>query len=377
MYTNYKDMSMVSKSRLKICNEKRDKAHQALRVKMRMLGGWLENGAFEWTEDQIDVELGNLETSFEKFCDAHAELVQAVNDDKPWEPCFDDEAMEDFLMNWTDKVGDLKAKMLARKGKNPVIIKSPPLPFILDEHMHLNEFGSIESGQTAREGDEETCSENQDESELKFAIQGKEGSYLTFIKRGDSYFCQNCKTSQGCKPDRRKRAQTQGIREWSIREHARDAHRLKVSWGQVGDEMKSATELPSFSCKYCAKAFKSHQGSRKHEKRCSMKHTTTDVIEEVLSKRRRYINNTDSASTGEPDIPEHFPTTSRQESSPGNSDENESLTDSEQLKSSQDPSQLIFESSFDFVMGCDTDEIQTQIVPASKEKKRCFDLSSL
>ena len=65
MFTNYKDMSMVSKSRLKICNEKRGKAHQALRVKMRMLGGWLENGAFEWTEDQIHLELGNLETLFE------------------------------------------------------------------------------------------------------------------------------------------------------------------------------------------------------------------------------------------------------------------------------------------------------------------------
>ena len=107
----------------------------------------------------------------------------------------------------------------------------------LTDHLLPNTVGVIEDGRTEKEDGENLCSSNnQDEPELKFAIQGKEGSFLTFIKRGDSYFCQNCKAlSQGSKPDRRRRARSEGIKESSIREHARDEHRLRVSWSRVGD----------------------------------------------------------------------------------------------------------------------------------------------
>ena len=216
---------------VKKCIEKRDKAHLTFRVKMRIVEGWLENGAFEWIEGQIDSELSNLETTFEKVCDAHAELANTVKHNNPLEPDFGGENMDNFIMNCTDKFGELKARMLARRGKNPVIIKLATLTAAPEDHLLPSTVGVIEDGRTKKEdGENLGRSNDQDGHELKFAIQGKEGSFLTFIKRGDSYFCQNCKApGKGSKTDRRKRARTEGIRESSIREHARDEHRLRVS----------------------------------------------------------------------------------------------------------------------------------------------------
>ena len=114
----------------------------------------------------------------------------------------------------------------------------------------------------------------QRENELRFKIQGEKGSFLTFIKKGDFYFCQNCTKppQSGQKEDRRKRAGTHGIKESSIREHARDEHRLKISWSQVEEEVKLAIPLPSISCKYCGKEFKRyHQGCKNHERKCKEK----------------------------------------------------------------------------------------------------------
>ena len=327
---------MSSNSTLKKCTENRDKAHLKLRMKMRMIGGWLENSDFEWTEAQIDSELSSLETSFDKVCDAHAELVNAVKHTKSQDP--DDETLvqglDNFIMDCTDKIGELKAKILARKGKNPVIVKMAALTSAASEeslHTDTDTVGSAEDGQTAREGGEDSCKRDQDKSELKFAIQGKEGSFLTFAKRGDRYFCQNCKAPQGSKPDRRKRAETEGIKESSIREHARDEHRLKVSWSQVGHELKSATELPPISCQYCGKAFKRyHQGCKNHEEKCSQKPAEKDVVDtekgktEPASKRRRHVNN--NRDNNAPDPPEHFASTSRQVFSSKNSEKDESIT---------------------------------------------------
>ena len=72
-------MAVCSNPIVTKCIEKREKAHLALRMKIRMVGRWLENGALiEWKEDQIDSELRNLEAAFDKLCDAHAELASAV-----------------------------------------------------------------------------------------------------------------------------------------------------------------------------------------------------------------------------------------------------------------------------------------------------------
>ena len=378
-------MSVRFDSTLKKCTENRDKAHLKLRMKMRMIGGWLENRDFEWTEGQIDSELSSLETSFDKVCDAHADLVNAVKHTKSQDP--DDETLDNFIMDCTDKIGELKAKILARKGKNPVIVKMAALTSAASEeslHTDTDTVGSAEDGQTAREGGEDSCKRDQDKSELKFAIQGKEGSFLTFAKRGDRYFCQNCKAPQGSKPDRRKRAKTEGIKESSIREHARDEHRLKVSWSQVGHELKSATELPPISCQYCGKAFKRyHQGCKPHEEKCSQKPASEDVLDterskaEPPSKRRRSVNN--NRDNKGPDLPEHFPSTSRQVSSPKHSEKDESVnitqyqtesavTNFEQVR---DHLSQLSESNFEQGRGQPwTAEIPIQIVPANKEQMR-------
>ena len=144
------EMSVSSNSTLKKCIEKRDKAHLAFRVKVRIVEGWLENGAFEWIEGQIDSELSNLETTFEKVCDAHAELANTVKHNNPQDPDFDDENMENFIMNCTDKFGELKARMLARRGENPVIIKLATLTPASEDHLPPNTFGVIEKGRTEK-----------------------------------------------------------------------------------------------------------------------------------------------------------------------------------------------------------------------------------
>ena len=139
------EMSVFSESRLTNCTEKRDRSHQALRVKMRMIRGWLEKSSGEWFKDRFDLELGELETTFEKFCDSHAELVNAVKQDKSQSTIqvdFDAETMENFLMTWADKVGELKAQMLASKGK------LAPQTTGTEEHLHQNAVGSTETGQT-------------------------------------------------------------------------------------------------------------------------------------------------------------------------------------------------------------------------------------
>ena len=235
-------MDAFSNSNLTNCIKKRDKAHQTLRIKMRIVEGWLDNGSFEWNEDQIDSELKNLDATFENFSDAHLEFSNAVRQEKPKEPGFDDETMEDFLMTWTDKVGNLKAKILARKGKTSAIIKLAPVTPSSEEPQHPAVVGVIENGQPVREDDEDV---------LEFPIQGKEGSALKFIKKGDSYFCRNCKTPQERKRDRRKRA----------------------------------TELPSIACQYCGKLFKRfHQGCRDHERKCPKRPPEEDLLEEEVNK---------------------------------------------------------------------------------------------
>ena len=232
-----REMSVNSQSNNTEMNSlKRDQAHQALRVRMRMVERWLEKNDGPLSGDQTDVELGKLESIFEEFCKAHVELVSAVKHNKPQEPGFDEETMETFLMNETDKFSDLKAQMHERKQKQPVIFTlTVPLATASEEHTSSNRARTIENGQTAREDNEVLSSKSQDD-ELKFPIRGKEGSFLTFIKSDKKdkkgnymYKCQSCKTPQGSKPDRRKRAETEGISESRIRGHARDEHRLRVS----------------------------------------------------------------------------------------------------------------------------------------------------
>ena len=137
--------------------------------------------------------------------------------------------------------------------------------------------------------DEVGGNKNENGTELIFPIKGKEGSSLIFIKRENLYFCQNCELHHSGKRDRRKRAGTEGIKESSIREHARDEHRLKVSWSQVGDEVKFATELSQISCQYCGKPFKRyHQGCKPHEKKCPKRPTAeTTVLETRQTSKRR------------------------------------------------------------------------------------------
>ena len=171
------------------------------------------------------------------------------------------------------------------------------------------------------------------------------------------YKCQNCKTPQGSKPDRRRRAQTEGISESRIRGHARDEHRLRVSWSQTGDQFKSATELLPISCPHCGKAFKRyHQGLKNHEKKCSLKPSEEDALDkerskaEPPSKNRRYVKDRDKTLSNGADLQEPFPSTSKKVSSPKHSKEHESITREPTVPNSEqvgdDPSRLPLESSF-------------------------------
>ena len=260
--------------------------------------------------------------------------------------------------------------------------RKTPLTASSQEHLPQNtvssiEHGhSIENGHSVREEGEAFSCGGQDETELMFPIQGKEGSFLTFTKTDGKdkkgrymYKCKNCEPPQGSKPDRRKRAQTHGISESSIREHARDEHRLKLIWGQVGDELKSATELPSISCKFCGKSFKSEHGCKKHEKdKCSKKQAINGVEMETSKsrppiKRGKFVNSKHNCNEPGP------PTTRREDSAPKSADvsintsqlRESTVPNSEHVHNEDLPSQQTFGFSCEQARGpCNTAENPTQ-----------------